>query len=79
MEDPKKARDREWLFCEQLLPKTTYYRHKELELEAHIDDSDVFDDELESIIDNSLPRIYSKNGGEFVELEADPCVTEKPL
>ena len=40
-----RKRTREWLFCDhcdQLLPKSTYYRHKDLELENHTD-SEVFD------------------------------------
>lgn len=61
-----RKRTREWLFCDhcdQLLPKSTYYRHKDLELENHTADSEVFD---VFNTDDSAPS-FSENDSLVVE------------
>ena len=60
-----RKRTREWLFCDhrdQLLPKSTYYPHKDLELENHTDSEvfDVFND------DDSAPS-FSENDSLVME------------
>ena len=60
-----RKRTREWLFCvhrDQLLPKSTYYLHKDLELENHTD-SEVFD----VFNDDDFAPSFSENDSLVVE------------